>query len=388
MGEIRHPFTICAYNPGIMGAPDSTRRSFVEANLNDQMGGQEDENVSPYELMIYKAIYNMSAGDLQRFRAPEGKDQQGGEYYAAYIDTIRQLGPDTSSNPVLTPHLDKHWHLTKYMPDLDDRNQEILENEIYSALTWGMLTGRIEQKNDDTEMGHTRLIYRPRTGNREMFVVSNGTPCDELYEVVDALAINPPQVSLILEDMQETLALERKDRIALSEGLLMQCLSWTDERAVFGEDYGEPEEGEDALRHSRNMKFRIRQFAQGQNATIFDLIYWIKASTPADEFVDEEVSTILSTMLKLLENYVELYTGKQNVYRRCYALLVDQFKQFLTNLTDPSIRRPRNRLSDSCVGIIRDELDKRIMTVYQMPANKRGIMEALYQDALNSRDAT
>ena len=34
MGEIRHPFTICAYNSKVMGAPDSARRSLVRNYLN------------------------------------------------------------------------------------------------------------------------------------------------------------------------------------------------------------------------------------------------------------------------------------------------------------------------------------------------------------------
>lgn len=130
-----------------------------------------------------------SAGDLMRFRAPEGKDTRGGEYYAAYIETIRQLGPDTNTNAVLTPHLDKHWHLPKYLPDLDDRNQAILETEIYTALAWGMLTGKIEQNlargeysSADSSMN---ITYRPATKKSDDFVVPNGTPCDDLYEVVD-----------------------------------------------------------------------------------------------------------------------------------------------------------------------------------------------------------
>jgi hypothetical protein len=147
MGEIRHPFRICAYNPEIAGAADSTRRAFVNRYIDDALSGQPDENVSVYELLVYRAVYNLSAGDLMRFRGPTENDQHGGIYYAAYIETIRQLGPNTCENKVITPHLDRHWHLTKYMPDLDDRNQKLLENQIYTALVWGMITGKIKQKS-------------------------------------------------------------------------------------------------------------------------------------------------------------------------------------------------------------------------------------------------
>lgn len=382
MGEIRHPFTICAYNPRVMGAPDSTRRSFVKANLNEQMGGQPDDNVSPYELMIYKAVYNLSAGDLKRFCAPDENNQNGGEYYVPYVDTIRELGPDTSSNPVLTPHLDRHWHLPRFMPDLDDRNQDILENEIHMALIWGMLTGKIDQKRDNQEEGHTQIIYLPRTKGRERFVVSNGSPCDELYEVLDALSINPPQTAQILKDMEETMALERKEDLSLNQGVLMKCMNWSDERAVFGEEFEELEPEE--KRRAEDNKFRVRQYAPSQKASMFDLIYWIKAKSPADEFDEEDVADMLSAAVRVLERYVELYTGRERVYRRCYLLLKDQFTLFLQNLRDEAIRRPRHRLYDPSVDVICDWLDDRIRNVYQVPASKRDIMRALYQEAVEA----
>lgn len=384
MGEIRHPFTICAYNPSVMGAADSTRRSFVKANLNDSMGGQPDENVSPYELMVYKAVYNMSAGDLMRFRAPEGKNTRGGEYYAAYIETIRQLGPDTNTNAVLTPHLDKHWHLTMYLPDLDDRNQAILEDEIYTALAWGMLTGKIEQNRVRTESvcgdAQAHINYRPATRKSDDFIVPNGSPCDELYEVVDALAINPPQVSMILSDYHKTMSREKMDGLILAESKLMNSLNWLDRKAAFCDDYEPADEN-----NQQAIPFVLRQFVPNQKPSIFDLIYWIKRSTPADDFAEEEIGILLNSMLEMLEEYVSQYTGTLRMYDRCYTLLVDQFKLFLHNLTDPEVKRPKHRLNDSCVSIIRDMLDERIETVYKMDSKRCEIMRILYQNAVDAQ---
>lgn len=385
MGEIRHPFTICAYNPTVMGAPDSTRRSFVKQNLNDSMGGQPDENVSPYELMIYKAVYNLSAGDLMRFRAPEGKDTRGGEYYAAYIETIRQLGPDTNTNAVLTPHLDKHWHLPKYLPDLDDRNQAILETEIYTALAWGMLTGKIEQNLARGEYSSAdsslNITYRPATKKSDDFVVPNGTPCDDLYEVIDALAINPPQVSMILNDFHKTMDRERMDGLLLSQSRLMNSLHWLDPKTAFGDDYEE-----DFTENQIAIPFAIRQFVPDQKASIFDLIYWSKRSMPADDFAEEELSIMLDSMLTMIEDYVGQFTGTHRKYDRCYAILVDQFKQFLENLTDPQVKRPRNRLYDNCVCMIRDQLDDRIENVYKMDSRRCDVMRVLYQKTVDKQE--
>lgn len=384
MGEIRHPFTICAYNPEIMGEPDSTRRSFVKANLNDQMGGQQDDNVSPYELMVYKALYNLSAGDLKRFRAPEGKDLQGGTYYAAYIDTIKLLGPDTNTNPVLTPHLDRRWHLPKFMPDLDDRNQHILETEIYTALAWGMLTGKIDQTFVRSELDEeNHIIYRPASRRSSDFVVSNGTPCDELYEVVDALSINPPQVTMLLEDLEKTMKREKRDGFVLGESKLMNSLSWMDKEVAFGDDI-EIDLDEDEI---QAIPFRIKQYAPKQKATIFDMIYWIKAGTPVDDFSEEEIEVMLDSMLNMFEKYVEQYTGANRVYRRCFRLLEDQFKQFMVNLTDPEIRRPRHRIYDSCVSLIRDFLDYRIETKYNLSSKQEGRMREIHRRTVEAQES-
>lgn len=383
MGEIRHPFTICAYNPSVMGLADSTRRSFVNENINDSLGGQPDDNVSPYELMFYKAVYNMSAGDLMRFRAPEGKNTRGGEYYAAYVETIRQLGPNTNTNKVLTPHLDKHWHLPKYLPDLDDRNQAILEIEIYTALSWGMFTGKIEQNPARGDYSSADSImnisYRPATKNSDEFIVPNGTPCDDLYEVVEALSINLPQVSLILDHYKKTMERERKDGVILNQSRLMKSLNWLDPITTFGDDYEE-----ETLESQTATPFVIRQFVPNQKASVFDLIYWIKHSTPADDLDEDELIVMLDSMLTMIENYVGQFTGNARKYDRCYLILVDQFKQFMINLTDTQVRRPRNRLYDKCVCMIRDQLDDRIENLYKMDSRKCDIMRVLYQQTVDS----
>ena len=378
MGEIRHPFTICAYNSKVMGAPDSARRSFVRKYLNEEMGGQPDDNVSPYELMVYKAIYNLNAGDLKRFRAPEGNNKQGGEYYAAYIDTVSKLGPDTNTNKVLTPHIDRHWHLVKYMPDLDDRNQSILEDKQFEALLWGMITGKIEQKEEEKD-GESFVVYRPRTKGSKTFVVSNGTICDELYEVVDALAINPPQVNLIIEDMQNVMRREKQDRIALSESRLMNSMNWFDQKAVFDDDgYGLDEDEREI-----SVPFTIRQYVPNQRASVFDLLYWIKVSTPADDFSEDDIELIMNSLFRLLERYVVQFVGQEALYDKCYNILVDQFKLFLNNLTDPVVNRPRprRRLSDECVSVIRDQLSNHIQYYYKLNQKKCQVFKYLYSTA-------
>ena len=386
MGEIRHPFSICAYNPKIAGEADSTRRSFINKFIKEEMNGQEDENVSIYELMVYKAIYNMNAGDLKRFRAPEGCNTQGGVYYAAYMETIRRLGPNTNNNRVLTPHIDKRWHLVKYLPDLDDRNQRFLEKDLFTALCWGMLTGKIEQTVVVDDIDNTEhILYRPDSCIGNEFVVSNNTKCDELYEVVDALSINPPQVEEILQDYRETVKKEKMECIDLNHTKLIGSMNWNNKVGALGVS---DNSDDDEIQYQ---SFRIRQFLEkidkenekdiSQRPSIFDLIYWIKVSTPAEEFSNEDVKIMLDFLLELIEEYVGEFVSEDKKYARCYLILVDQFQLFLDNLADGSITKPKNRLRDSCVYTIRVNLNERIRNIYKMDSEKCDVFTRMYNKA-------
>lgn len=384
MGEVRHPFKICAYNPVISGDPDSTRRSFVNRHINDALSGQADENVSKYELMVYRAVYNLSAGDLMRFCGPTKTDQHGGIYYAAYIEAISQLGPNTYENKVITPHLDRRWHLPKYMPDLDDRNQRILENQIYTALVWGMLTGKIKQKSHTNACdGHVDIRYSPLTRGAESFVVPNGTPCNELYEVVDALEINPPQVALLLKDMEDTLEREKYSRLDLSETKLINCMNWLDRGKSLCDS-----ENVDMSRVAAHEDFVLKQYAPNQKASVFDLLFWIKHSTPADDFDPETITAILDSMLTMLEKHIMHYsTEKARGYELCYEMLKDQFQLFVNNLRDESVTRPTaaKRLRDDLVEKLAVAVDDRIRENYDLDPRFDNAMTTIYEQALSAK---
>ena len=379
MGEVSHPFRICAYNPEIAGSADSTRRSFVNRFIDDALSGQPDENVSRYELMVYRAVYNLSAGDLKRFRGPDDMDPHGGIYYAAYIEAISQLGPNTSENKVITPHLDRHWHLTKYMPDLDDHNQQILENRVYTALVWGMITGKIRQRPYISACdGREGIRYIPLTRGADSFVVPNGTPCDELFEVVDALEINPPQVTLLLNDMKETMDREKYSRLDMRETKLINCMNWHDrDRALCGIQDIEKD------RIAPHEQFVLKQYAQKQQASIFDLLYWMKYSTPADEYDEEVVENTLDSMLSLLETHVKQYYAETSAaYERCYEMLKDQFRLFLKNLSDISVVRPAaiKRMADPLVEKIAVAVDDQIREKYGLDPRFDNTMASMYEE--------
>ncbi|MEG2653741.1 MAG: hypothetical protein RSA17_09195, partial [Ruthenibacterium sp.] len=131
MGETKHPLQACAYNKAVLKEENSIRATFVHEML-DKEGGIADESVSPDMMIFYHALYGLAASDLKRF-----KPNADGEYYVSYYTLINQLGPNTSANKVLTPHLDRRWHLTKYMPEMSDEIQNKQIMDVYSAMVYG-----------------------------------------------------------------------------------------------------------------------------------------------------------------------------------------------------------------------------------------------------------
>lgn len=361
MGQIRHPLTACGYNKEILGTdPDGPRAALVHEIL-DELGGSPDEEVEPNMLLLYHALYGLAASDLKRFQGPTERDEQGGVYYAAYFNLINELGPIPSENKALTPHLDKNWHLTKYMPDLDDRNQALTEEKIYQAMVWGLISGEIRQDTSNSNVGHTSVIYCPKNKRSKDFLVSNNSPCDELFEVQDALAINPPQVEALIADFAKCMNNEKKDRVQLVDSTLIRRMNWFNKMACFGEQC-EEEDANDRL------KFKVVQYAPEQKASIFDLIYWIKYSMPVDDYVDGDIELLIHCLIHLIEKYVACFIDATTAKKVCYEILLDQYRLFLKNMKDPELKVPKNvnRIDDSVITKVADMLETHFEEKYEM----------------------
>lgn len=86
------------------------------------------------------------------------------------------------------------------LPDLDEENQRRQEREIYRAFALGIICDLVCY----SKISEGKYLYRLELNDLEPeeFVVSNGTPCDHYYEVLDALTINPVAVQTILSYMK------------------------------------------------------------------------------------------------------------------------------------------------------------------------------------------
>ena len=342
----KKPLSLTATVPGCVQL-DLSREGYLPADLYMGNNILEAEKFEDYEWWYERT-----------FQAPEEKNNvylvfEGVDCIAEYYLNGELIGKSENM------YISHEFRVDEYLKE----GENTLKVHLRSALLYG-------QKKD---FALHQLIFggKPELRHLRKAPHSGGW----------ALAINPPQVAMILNDYHKTMEREKMDGYLLSESKLMNSLHWMDRRAAFCDDFeAETEENRQAI------PFAIRQFVPGQKPSMFDLIYWIKRSTPVDSQDEDEIGIMLNSMLGMFETYVAQYTGTQRMYHRCYTLLVDQFNLFLKNLTDENVKRPRHRLYDSCVSIIRDQLDDRIENVYKLDSKCCNTMRRLYQNAVNEQE--
>lgn len=166
----------------------------------------QDVAFSRYELICYRAHYGLSVQDFDKFSSGDWTDtyvRPAGEYYASYRRRIDRLN---RNEPMVTPHLDKRWHIPANMPDLNPKQAELDNKRSDRALILGLIYQwlvivnthgtHLYQYND---IASTRLIYR------------NGKEIGgEIFSLHQGLLHNPIMCGEIIDRAKEALAQDKK----------------------------------------------------------------------------------------------------------------------------------------------------------------------------------
>lgn len=303
LGEQKEPVAACTYSKQLDPKDDSPRSMLIAQELGNY-GGNPDEDIALNMIMFYQAIYGLRANGLSKF-AP-GSETEGrceGEYYKAYYELVNQIRPKSDKTPVITPHIDRNWHIITCLPDLDDDNQKRQERRIYRAFIFGLLFNLISYR----KIAEGKYLYRLQLNGveTEEFVVSNGTPCDHYYEVLDALIINPVVVRTIINYMDKKFAAEKNSagKVTLETSLLMKSIK----------------------------KLKSDEFKK-ENLSIFDLALLLKVSTPAAEFDKKVGKDIMKETLQMIYDYMKTIVLGADLDRVFGNFVFDQVKLFVTNL--------------------------------------------------------
>lgn len=305
----------CAYNPELAKADFPGRKAFVASTLADG-GGVADESIDRNIILFYQSVYDLRANELSKFAPPkeaETYSRPGGEYYKAYYELIQQIHPETQKSKVITPHIDHWWHVISKLPDLDEKSQSDQEEKINAAFFWGMLSQYVHLEKENA----TKFIYKPDRNALNLkeddgdtsLIVSNGTPCDHLYEVLDAFTIYPRLVSLIYNKISHHIESDLYTKTPLDHSILFELL----QRFRIEEYDLRLEDGSSGIR------------------SIFDLPLLMKRSVPAEEYHEDSIIKLLDTIFNELRSYINRFCKKKEFSSIYSDLIMEQFNLFIKN---------------------------------------------------------
>ena len=183
---------LCAYNKSL-----GDMRAYRIAELVPK--GAAVDTISRYELHFFNALYNLTPDKLSKFAARNETEtgvNEAGLYHEAYISYSRNIGPDSTKNSMLSTHIDKRWDSLSAMPELDLNFQAKQMMKIHQALIYGLVYRAITARYISSAAGGKKVYKYENSEERYMnMVVSNGTLCDEFYEILDSLYISPAIVT-------------------------------------------------------------------------------------------------------------------------------------------------------------------------------------------------
>lgn len=163
------------------------------------------DTVSKYEMHFFNALYNLTPHQIARFMMPSKckledypAEMTPGIYFSAYQEYVQGIGPDSTKSTTISLHIDKRWDSVAVLPELDMEVQYSEMVRIHSALIYGLVHDMIKIRPSSRHDINKR-IYELENNQGELtpFVVSNGSECDEFYEVLDALYHDRAAVKLI-----------------------------------------------------------------------------------------------------------------------------------------------------------------------------------------------
>lgn len=359
MGVEPRTIGACSYNPRLGESDVSNRKTFIEKNLGNN-GGVPDESIDKNMIIFYQAIYGLRANDLSKFapaKKAETYNRVGGEYYKAYFELTSQLNPDTQRSPVITPHIDRWWHIISKLPDLDEGNQLMQERDIHEALFWGLISGVIDYKTISPAKKWYQLQIK---GDAEDLIVSNETPCDNLFEVLDAVTICPAVVRKIVNYVNEKIEKDLNLKVPIGNALLCSSLE----------------------------QFHLREFPKGVEKdaetpedvrSIFEIPLYMKKSMPVSEYHEDQIIRMLKTFFDVINGYMKKYYNGDEADYEFGQLIYKQYQLFVKNLENVKQEWP-GVYTDSIFSKIYNYTSSALEDVYMLKEAKQVLNEGKYME--------
>ena len=181
----------------------------IDEFMPEKSDGAAVKTISRYEMHFFNALYNLTPDNISKFSYPkktETGQKDAGLYHKAYVEYSKNLGADPSKNLLLTTHIDKRWENIAFLPEIDFEYHNIRVRRIQQAMIYSLLSGSLNYRYPSVVKGSKRVyVYENSDEQIINLVVSNGTPCDQFFEVLDAFYMN----AALVEDVEKV----KKQRI-------------------------------------------------------------------------------------------------------------------------------------------------------------------------------
>ena len=290
---------ICAYNRSL-----EDMRAYRIKDLIPK--GEGVDTVSRYELHFFNALYNLTPDKLNKFASPlktETGVKNAGLYHNAYMAYSKHIGPDSTKSMLISTHIDKRWDSVAVMPELDLDYQSRRIMKIHKAMIYGLVHGAIAYRNLSAA-AKGKMIYKYENSDErsEELIVSNGTLCDEFFEILDALYIN----SAVVEDIEVIKAKKRARDIVRNS-------NYSD--TTFAKELSE---------------FHIDTFHQG-STSLFEIPLAYYNSLPTSQRFVSEITALVDAVIEVLKEELHIWEKAEDQKFLLCDLLGEQFELFMKN---------------------------------------------------------
>ncbi|MGI5894696.1 MAG: tubulin-like doman-containing protein [Candidatus Merdivicinus sp.] len=324
----------CTYSDQLAQKDYEHRRIILDKHLKGAVTDEGGiEQIDQYQIVFYQSVYCIRAMELPKFSAPVPAmgNENGGDYYRAYFELTRQISFDPQQTLVVSPHLNRYWHLPNHLPDLDEENMKQQEQQIMRAFFIGLVLGLFSYDKFSRVNTQRRYAFHLKNAAGDYFPEDLPTPgdlpCTKMYQVYEALLINPPIVDAVNQEYNRIAATEKIDNLAFRQGNLAEKLA----------------------------KFRLseREEEWGLNTLSFlDFVLFYKLSLPKSEYEEPQFLLLTETILQVIEEDIRLHTDPADVALYFAEFMQEQLDLFFANLDKLAEKIPGIR-DDSLIRIFR-----------------------------------
>ncbi len=302
---------LCAYNKSLDKMLDINVKNFVDGcPLNSgKLRSLSSDSVSKFEMRFFSALYNITPDGLSRFRNPQDCDPElntfeEGIYYTAYHEYSQKIGPDSTKSGTISSHIDKRWDAITELPEISMNAQYAEMVRIHSSLIYGMVHGFIVMKSSSNQYDSEKKIFalEDEEGDVNSLIVSNGTDCDEFYEILDALYHDNASVGKIFDMAAEC----RKYDEEASRNYADCCF----------------------VRDAKN--FSIGKSHPGETS-LFEIPLVYYNSLPKAKLDSNEVATMVDAVISVLEQEINRFEKVDDRKPLLAYRLQEQFELFVRN---------------------------------------------------------